>query len=256
MKRKTIIKIITALILLSTLMYTMPVMAYTKDETVYSKINTNSELYSTLVTSKISNNSRDDLIDDISNLLNIENLSGDEEYSRNGNTITWKTNGNNITYKGSSNQDLPIKLNIKYELDGQEVEPQEIVGRKGKVKVILDYENLDAHTKLVNGKYIKMYTPFVVVAGSIINNENNTNIEISNGKVIDNGNSSIVIGIAMPGGQESLGSRLIEIAMHIKIECMRDSNDVEMNRADLSDNHKQIFHNVLTSEILEKYLKL
>ena len=229
MKRKTIIKIITALILLSTLMYTMPVMAYTKDETVYSKINTNSELYSTIVTSKISNNSRDDLIDDISNLLNIENLSGDEEYSRNGNTITWKTNGNNITYKGSSDQELPIKLNIKYELDGQEIEPQEIVGRNGKVKVILDYENLDAHTKFVNGKYVKMYTPFVVVAGSIINNENNTNIEISNGKVIDNGNSSIVIGIAMPGLQESLGISSSDISIPSKIELMMDSNDFEMN---------------------------
>ncbi len=229
MRRKAIIKTISTIILLSILMYSIPVMAYTKDETVYSKINTNNELYSTLVTSKISNNSRDDLIDDISNLLNIENLSGDEEYSRNGNTITWKTNGNNITYKGSSNQDLPIKLNIKYELDGQEVEPQEIVGRNGKVKVILDYENLDAHTKLVNGKYVKMYTPFVVVAGSIINNENNTNIEISNGKVIDNGNSSIVIGIAMPGLQESLGISSSDISIPSKIELMMDSNDFEMN---------------------------
>lgn len=229
MRRKAIIKTISTIILLSILMYSIPVMAYTKDETVYSKINTNSELYSTLVTSKISNNSRDDLIEDISNLLNIENLSGDEEYSRNDNTITWKTNGNNITYKGSSNQDLPIKLNIKYELDGQEIEPQEIVGRNGKVKVILDYENLDAHTKLVNGKYVKMYTPFVVVAGTAIDNEHNKNIDISNGKIIDNGESSIAIGIAMPGLQESLGISSSDISIPSKIELMMDSNDFEMN---------------------------
>lgn len=42
----------------------------------------------------------------------------------------------------------------------------------------------------------------------------------------------------------------------VKNEFLSIKNDVEMNRADLSDNHKQIFHNVLTSESLEEYLKL
>ena len=156
MRRKAILKTISTIILLSILMYSIPVMAYTKEETIYSKLNSDNKIYSTIVTSKITNNNREALIDDVSNLLNIENLSGDESFSNEGNKITWQTNGNDITYKGSSEQELPIKTNIKYSLNGEDLQAQDIVGKEGKVKITLEYENLDIHTKLVNGKYVKM----------------------------------------------------------------------------------------------------
>ena len=72
--------------------------------------------------------------------------------------------------------------------------------RSGKVKVTISYTNKDVHT--ISGE--TMYTPFAVVCGTIVDNENNKNIEVSNGKVIDNGDKSIVIGLALPGMQESL----------------------------------------------------
>ena len=56
----------------------------------------------------------------------------------------------------------------------------------------------------INGKTQKLYTPFVVVAGTMINNKNNRNIEVSNGKVIDDGIKTVVLGVALPGLQESL----------------------------------------------------
>ena len=229
MKRKAILKTISILILLSILMYSIPVMAYTKEETIYSKLNSDNKIYSTIVTSKITNDNREALIDDVSNLLNIENLSGDESFSNEGNKITWQTNGNSITYQGSSEQELPIKTNIKYSLNGEDLQAHDIVGKEGKVKITLEYENLDIHTKLVNGKYVKMYTPFVVVAGTAIDNEHNKNIEISNGKIIDNGESSIAIGFAMPGLQDSLGINSSDVVIPSTIEIKMDSNDFEMN---------------------------
>ena len=229
MRRKAVIKIISTIILLSILMYSIPVMAYTKEETIYSKLNSDNKIYSTIVTSKITNNNREALIDDVSNLLNIENLSGDESFPNEGNKITWQTNGNDITYKGSSEQELPIKTNIKYSLNGENLQAHDIVGKEGKVKITLEYENLDIHTKLVNGKYVKMYTPFVVVAGTAIDNEHNKNIEISNGKIIDNGESSIAIGFAMPGLQDSLGINSSDVVIPSTIEIKMDSNDFEMN---------------------------
>ena len=89
MRRKAIIKTISTIILLSILMYSIPVMAYTKEETIYSKLNNDNKIYSTIVTSKITNDNREALIDDVSNLLNIENLSGDESFSNEGNKITF-----------------------------------------------------------------------------------------------------------------------------------------------------------------------
>ena len=59
-------------------------------------------------------------------------------------------------------------------------------------------------TVKVNGKYEKMYTPFIVVAGTVIDN-NFKNVNITNGKIIDNGNKKMAIAMCFPGLQESLG---------------------------------------------------
>ena len=53
MRRKAILKTISILILLSILMYSIPVMAYTKEETIYSKLNSDNKIYSTMITEKL-----------------------------------------------------------------------------------------------------------------------------------------------------------------------------------------------------------
>lgn len=72
--------------------------------------------------------------------------------------------------------------------------------RSGKIRVTISYKNKASH--IISNE--TMYTPFVVICGVVIDNECNKNIEVSNGKVIDNGNKSIAIGMALPGMQESL----------------------------------------------------
>ena len=104
----------------------------------------------------------------------------------------------------SSDKEEPIKCDVKYELNGAEIDSKDIVGKSGKVKVTLSYTNNDVHTVKVNGKYEKMYTPFVVVAGTLIDGKKNTNVEVKNGKVLDNGNKVTAIGMALPGLQDSL----------------------------------------------------
>ena len=115
-----IMKRFTAGTLLCTLLaYTSPVLAYTKDETVYSKINGNGNRTKTIVTDHLSG--EEELVNDLTDLLNIKNVSGDEEFSKDGNKITWKTNGNDVYYQGETEKELPVECNIKYELDGNEM---------------------------------------------------------------------------------------------------------------------------------------
>ena len=75
-----------------------------------------------------------------------------------------------------------------------------------------------------------MYTPFVVAVGSIIDTDKNKNIEVRNGKVIDNGDKAIVAGIVMPGLEESLNltGELADIEIPSNIEITMDSTDFEM----------------------------
>ena len=229
MNNKVISKIVSGTLLCSMVGYTLPVFAYTKDETVYSKLDASGSNYKTIVSTHIENTENEELIKDLSDLLNVKNTSGDETFTQDGSTFTWNANKNDIYYQGESQKDLPIECKVKYELDGKELSANEIAGKSGKVKITLQYTNKEERTVTVNGKKVKMYVPFVVVAGTIVKNENNQNITISNGKIIDDGTKTTVIGMAMPGLQESLGVSADEVEIPSNIEITMDATDFETN---------------------------
>lgn len=227
MKEKTILKITSSALLCTMLAYTAPIYAFTKDETVYSKLDKNGKEYSTIVSDHIKNEDQEKIINDISDLLNIENVNGEEKFDKNGNNLVWSAEGSDIYYQGESKKELPIEAKVKYELNGEEISASEIAGKFGKVKITIEYINKDSHTVNINGKSEKLYTPFVVISAAIIDNSSNRNIEITNGKVIDNGTKTAVFGISLPGMKESLNvSNKIDIPE--KVEITMESSNFEM----------------------------
>lgn len=221
---------ISASILLGTmLVYTLPVAAFTKDETVYTNAKSNGEQYQTIVTDHLINEEDEKLLKDMTNLLNIENTSGDEKFTQDGESLVWEADSNDIYYKGEKNQELPVKLNIKYELDGKEISSDEIAGKSGKVKITISFENKEEHEVQINGKTEKMYTPFVVATGTYINNDNNKNIEVTNGKAIDDGSKTMVVGLTFPGMQESLNIDKDTLKIPTSIEITMETTNFEMN---------------------------
>ena len=149
---KKITKITASIILASMLMYSVPVAALTKDETVYSNLKSNGESYKTIVSTHLENIEDEKILNDLTNLLNIENTSGDETFIQNGETLIWEANSNDIYYKGESKQELPIKMSVKYELDGKEIIANEIAGKTGNVKITIEFKNQEEHKVRVNGK--------------------------------------------------------------------------------------------------------
>ena len=227
---KNIISKITSVAILGTLVtYTVPVFAYTKDETVYSKISADGSNYSTIVSDHIKNDSQQELINDISDLLNIKNVNGDEKFTQNENELVWSANGSDIYYQGETQKELPIECKVKYELDGEEISAEDLAGKSGKVKITIEYVNKDEHIVKINGRNEKLYTPFVVVCGTILDNNTHKNIEITNGKLIDNGNKTVVIGMSMPGMQESLNISKSKIDIPNKVEITMDSTDFKLS---------------------------
>lgn len=222
-------KAVASMLLGSMCLYSMPVLANTKEETVYTKLDNNSNAYSTIVSTKLSNDNKSELLEDITDLLNIKNTNGEEEFTKEGDKIVWKSNGKNIQYQGESKKEIPITCKIKYELDGKEVTAEEIVGKNGKVKITIEYTNNQKHTVTINRKETTMYTPFVVVAGTIIDKNKNENITIENGKLIDNGTKTIAVGMCMPGLQESLDISTDKVEIPSSIILEMDVKDFEMN---------------------------
>ena len=230
MNKKISSKIIASVVLSSIVVCSaIPTFASTKDEVVYSDLDSTGKSYSTTVSSKISNDDNSEFINDISNLMNITNTSGDETFDQNGNEIVWNAKGNTISYRGETDKELPITTSVKYELDGEEISSEDLAGKTGHVKITIKYQNNDSHIETINGKRVTMYTPFVVVAGTIVDSDNNKNVTINKGKILENGTKMIAMGIAMPGLKESLdiSDRDIEIPDSIEIEM--DATDFEMN---------------------------
>ena len=222
-------KIISGLLLFTMTSYmTIPVFATSKSETVYSNLDSNGNAYKTIVSTQLTNEDKLDEITDISNLLNIENTNGDETFRKEGNQIIWDSKGNNIYYKGEIDKQLPVECKITYELNGEEISAEELKGKSGNIKIKINYTNNEKHIVSINGQQVTMYTPFIIVAGTKIDNTKNKNIRVTNGKTVDNGESTLAVGIAMPGMQENIGISKSKINIPEEIEISMETEDFEM----------------------------
>lgn len=179
------------------------VFANTKTETVYSKIDENGNVISTTVNEQIKNTKKLDTIEDYTELEDILNISSNDEITKLNKNITINALGKDVFYQGTSKKSLPIGINIKYYLDGKEESLDNILGKSGKIKIIIDFTNNEKHNALVNGKQETMYTPFLVTMGTMLDS-NVTNIKINNGKVVASGNKNMVVGIFSPYLNRSL----------------------------------------------------
>ena len=119
--------------------------------------------------------------------------------------MVWAADGNDIYYQGETSQELPVSVKMTYFLDGREISAADLAGKSGKVKIRIDYTNNSSRNAKINGKKETIYTPFMMATGMILPTDTFTNVEVTNGKVISDGNKNIVFGFAMPGMQESLG---------------------------------------------------
>ena len=202
------------------------VYALTKDETVYAKLNETGELKSASVTEHLYNYSGK-TIGDKTSLDSIKNINGNETFKQNDNNLVWETNGNDIYYQGTYTKNLPISLDVKYYLNGEEKNVNDILGKDGKIKIVLTYKNNSYKNMNINGRTEKMYVPYAIITTSILNNADNKNIKVTNGKIIDNGVNSVITAISSPGLYESL--KIDDIKDINKVEITYDTSDFELN---------------------------
>ncbi len=205
MKKDKLNKKLVAGLLIGLTLMPLNTYALTKNETVYTILNSDGSVNKTTVNESILNKKNVKEINDYTVLDDIINLSSGSEYSKNGKNLTWSLNDSNILYKGTTDKSLPISVKVTYKLNGEKKELKDILGKSGNVEIIIDYTNLDKHTVNVNGTKTAMYTPFVVVTGTYIDNKNNSDIKVTNGKTYETAGKTFVSMISTPGLIESLG---------------------------------------------------
>ena len=177
--------------------------ALTKNETVYTKLNSDGSIKNTIVNEQLKNLNKGN-VSDLTDLSNILNVNGNEKFTLEDNKLTFDSLGDDIYYQGVTDKELPVKTKVTYKLNDEEKDINDILGKSGKVTIQINYKNTSSKNVVINGKSETLYTPFVVTTASIISNKENSNITITNGKVVSNGQNSVLVSIATPGLSDSL----------------------------------------------------
>lgn len=200
-----------------------------KDETVYVLAGADGSVQKIIVSDWLKNELGSASLTDKSGLSNIENVKGDESYSINGDNMTvWDAQGNDIYYQGDIQKELPVGLTVRYTLNGKAVSPEQLKGQSGKVTIRFDYENRQYETVQINGQNQRIYVPFAMLTGMILDNDTFRNVTVTNGKLVNDGDRTVVVGLAFPGLQENLNLSRDQLSIPSSVEITADVTDFSL----------------------------
>lgn len=199
-----------------------------KEETVYIISNADGTTKKVIVSDWLKNGSHNATIEDETSLKDVKNVKGNESFTNSGENYKWAAEGSDIYYQGTTDKTLPVDMKITYTLDGKTVTPDEIKGKSGKVTIRFDYTNNEKRTVKIDGKDTQMYVPFLMVTGTVLDNEKFSNVKVTNGKLVNDGDRSAVLGFALPGMQENLGLDKDDYEIPSYVEISADVKDFEL----------------------------
>lgn len=223
-----------------------------KNETVYVIADASGAAKKIIVSDWLKGVDAKGKVKDVSNLKDVKNVKGDETYTVNeDNAYEWAANGDDIYYQGTGTTELPVKLKLSYKLNGKTVSADEIAGKSGKVTIRIDYENTQKEKVKINGKTEEVNVPFLMLSGMILDDDNFKNVEVSNGKAINDGTRTIVAGFALPGMQDSLDIDKDEMEIPDYVEITADTTDFELSTT-MTVAMNDIFNDVDFSKVDDK----
>ena len=223
-----------------------------KNETVYVIADASGAAKKIIVSDWLKGVDTKGKVKDVSNLKDVKNVKGDETYTVNeDNAYEWAANGDDIYYQGTGTTELPVKLKLSYKLNGKTVSADEIAGKSGKVTIRIDYENTQKEKVKINGKTEEVNVPFLMLSGMILDDDNFKNVEVSNGKAINDGTRTIVAGFALPGMQDSLDIDKDEMEIPDYVEITADTTDFELSTT-MTVAMNDIFNDVDFSKVDDK----
>lgn len=199
-------KRVIALVMMGSMMGTTVAQAaeVKKDESVYVTLGSTGNLEKATVSDWLHSEESGITVFDKSELKNIKNVKSDVTPEKNGENLIWDMDGNNIYYQGTTNKDIPLDISIKYYYEDKEIDPEDLAGKSGKVRIEIDVKNKEYKEVDINGKMRKIYTPFVVAGEITLPNDKFKDVSTEGATTISEGNNILVAFAKMPGLSESL----------------------------------------------------
>lgn len=195
-----------------------------KEEMVSVKADAGGNPAKITVDTKLSGIRGNKVVEDLSNLKDISNARGDEQFSEMDGKLYWQNLGNDISYTGTSSSSLPVDVKMTYFLDDTVIDPNDLAGKQGHVKIRFDYTN--------HVSYGTVHVPFVCMSVLMLDEDSFSNIRVKNGKVMSSDGTSTIVGFAMPSLREDLNLSSyedidIDIPQYVEVEA--DTTDFSLD---------------------------
>ena len=220
-----------------------------KDETVYVIAGSDGSPEKIIVSEWLKNAEKAAKLEDSSELKNIKNVKDNTKYVIDkDNMKVWTAEGKDVYYQGEIDKKLPVDISVSYTLDGKNVSAKELAGKSGRVTIKYSYKNNEARTVNIDGQSLTMYVPFSVVTGLVLDDKAFSNVEVTNGRVINDGKRNIVMGFALPGMKENLGDAANSLNLPDTFEVTADVKNFSVETS-ISVVSSELFANVSSDKL-------
>lgn len=163
----------------------------TKHERVYVVTGADGTVQTLIDNVRLENAEDAEAIEDASMLENVENVGGQEAFTREGEAIIWQTNGKNIVYQGTSEKAPYVTPIVRLTLNGEPATAEDVKNGEGELIMEVSYATgADA--------------PFLAVSVLPVGEDALTDIAVEGGMVFSDGSLNLLIGWAVPGLDERM----------------------------------------------------
>lgn len=199
-----------------------------RDETVYVLSGAGGEVEKVIVSGWLKNPDGLARIMDTAALTGAEDVKGGNPSTPSGEGRIWDADGGDVYSQGTSGKDLPVSVSVSYKLDGQAVTPDQLAGKSGKVAIRFDYANRQFETATIDGVEERICVPFAVMTAVLLDGGKFSNVDVTNGRIYNDGDRLAVVGLALPGLRESLALEDKDIDIPAYVELTADVTDFSL----------------------------
>ncbi len=198
-----------------------------KSELVTIQAASSGAIQSIEVASELDNSAGASTVRDVTSLTSFTDIEGATSYYVAGNQVVWeaKDNSDTISYTAATQATPPIEVSLTYTLDGQAVTPEDIVGKSGALTIRFDYTNRTGSGDVAGADG---YVPFLCLSSFFVDSDVFQNIEVTNGRLIESGGRSAVVGYALPGLKGALALQSDDVDIPDYVEVRADVSDFAM----------------------------
>jgi len=160
-----------------------------KEEVVYGLLNTDGSVKNLYVVNIFDGGN----ITDYGNYTDIRNLTSSEKINKNGDEITINTTADKFYYQGTpESNELPWNIEIRYFLDGKEIDGKDLGGKSGSLKILISIKR----NSKVNSIFFNNYALQTTIS---LDNRLCSNIKADNATIAEAGNKKQIAFTILPG---------------------------------------------------------